>query len=103
MLALAVQHFARHQHRELITFFQFAEIHLPLHGLNHCADFRAGQPGIFGAGDEASAHRAFDTTVNPIALLHFAAHFETRRSAIVSTGFTAGYFPGQTLQVTFRA
>ena len=94
LLTLAVEHFARHQHGKLIALLQLAEIHLPLHGFDHRTDFRAGETGITGAGNEASAYCAFHHAVHPVALLHFTGHFETVCSAIVGAGFTAGHLPG---------
>ena len=36
------QHFAGHQYRELVPFFQLTEIHLPLHRFNDRTDFHIG-------------------------------------------------------------
>ena len=99
MLTFAVEHFARHQYREFVAFLQLTEIHLPLHGLDHRVDFRAGQPGITRAGDKAGADGALQHAVDPIAFLQLAAHFKTVIHTGIGAGLAAGHLPGQALQI----
>ena len=102
MLALTVEHFTRHQYGKLIAFFQLTEVHLPLHGFDHRANFGAGQAGIASAGDKAAAHGTFQYVIDPVAFLQLAAHFETVCNPVIGAGFAARHLPGQALQVTVR-